>query len=266
METITYEYLTANLTVDPTSPSGLRWKEKGVGRRKDLRAGSRNCSAWQVFVQGRITDTRRVIKALTERTDLAPTPVYSASMPLAERFKIDPDSPSGLTWLVDGPGFLAGDVAGSKKPNGYYRIGSTKPSLQVHRVVCELAHGPIPEGFEVDHKDRNPSNNAPDNVRAVDKSQNGFNKLGGNTAWFPKGINMNKHTGQVQAIITKDRKQYRPGTSFKESSDPTSEKLNALTAATLEALIELHGEHGCYDSFYSQLPIEAVLGQSEGYP
>lgn len=195
------------------------------------------------------------------RNDLIP---YSR---LVETFKVDPTSPSGLTWLVHGPGVRAGDHAGSMTPQGYYTISKGRHALWAHHVVFELTHGrPCRPGFEIDHKDRDPGNNHPDNLREVTKGQNGFNKLGSNTAWFPKGINMNKRTGQVQAIIYKDGVQYRPGRSFMDHLDQSSEKLNALIEETLEALQELHGEHGCYDSYYCQLPIEAVLGPDEGWP
>ena len=46
-------------------------------------------------------------------------------------------------------------------PDGYFRyrrIGSVKgrsPLVMYHRIVYEDAHGPIPDGFEVDHKCRN---------------------------------------------------------------------------------------------------------------
>lgn len=195
------------------------------------------------------------------------TPYYSRLMTIQERFTLDPKSPSGLSWRVRGPGFKAGDHAGSKTPRGYFTIGKDANCLWAHHVVFELTYGrPCRPGFEIDHKDRDPGNNRPDNLREVTHGQNGFNKLGSNTAWFPKGINMNKRTGQVQAIISKDGKQYRPGTGFMDHLDQSSERLNALIASTLEALQDLHGEHGCYDSFYCQLPIEAVMGPNEGWP
>lgn len=184
-----------------------------------------------------------------------------------EALRVDPTSPSGLRWVTSGKGRRRDLVAGCKDKNGYYTVGSGSHPLWAHHVVFELTHGrPCRPGYEIDHKDRDPGNNHPDNLREVTKQQNTWNREGRNTAWLPKGLNMNKSTGRVQAIIgTADGKTRSIG-SFMDHLDQSSEKLNALIAATLEAMKDLHGEHGCYDSFYCQLPIEAVMGPNEGWP
>lgn len=41
---------------------------------------------------------------------------------------------------------------GCVQANGYGRIRFAGKTRYVHRVACELAHGPIPEGFDVCHR------------------------------------------------------------------------------------------------------------------
>ena len=74
----------------------------------------------------------------------------------------------------------SGRRVGSKKTSGYWTINVRTPwgrkHLQVHRVIWELAYGPIPDGMEIDHIDRNPSNNRLSNLRLVTHSENNQNK------------------------------------------------------------------------------------------
>lgn len=192
------------------------------------------------------------------------------ALPLSERFKIDPLSPSGLSWLVSTRVTKAGDPAGSLNKHGYYTIGRAGKGyagLWAHHVVFELTYGrPCRPGYEIDHKDRDPGNNHPDNLREVTKQQNGWNKVGRDTAWFPKGVDIEVKEGRVRSRVTDLQGRRKVIGSFLNHLDQSSEKLNALIEETLEALQELHGEHGCYDSYYCQLPIEAVLGPDEGWP
>lgn len=191
-------------------------------------------------------------------------------LPLSERFKIDLTSPSCLTWLVPTRVTKVGDPAGSLNKQGYYTIGRAgkgHAGLTAHHVVFELTHGrPCRPGYEIDHKDRDPGNNHPDNLREVTRQQNGWNKVGNNTDWFPKGVDMKVSEGRIRARVTDLQGRRKVIGSFLDHADDSSEKLNALCAATLEVLQDLHGEHGCYDSYYCQLPMEAVLGPDEGWP
>jgi hypothetical protein len=43
--------------------------------------------------------------------------------------------------------------------------------VMIHRIVAECWHGPCPDGYEVDHRDRNPHNNDYRNLRYVTKSE-----------------------------------------------------------------------------------------------
>lgn len=50
--------------------------------------------------------------------------------------------------------------------------GNIKKAFYVHRLVYELTHGKIKEGYEVDHIDNNVFNNNPKNLRMITKSKN----------------------------------------------------------------------------------------------
>ncbi len=65
------------------------------------------------------------------------------------------------------------------KSNGYYVVHWLGKRRYVHRLCYELVHGPIPDGMEIDHRDRDKTNNSPDNLRLVTSSKNGQNKLPG---------------------------------------------------------------------------------------
>ncbi len=86
----------------------------------------------------------------------------------------DPASPSGLRWVIDQSrvGKVAGDVAGGRRPSGYYSVGVSGRRVQAHVIVWELHNGPVPDGYELDHKDRNRGNNRIENLRLVTHAQN----------------------------------------------------------------------------------------------
>lgn len=57
-----------------------------------------------------------------------------------------------------------------KDGNIYYR---TTEGRMLHRDLYEMFVGPIPAGFDVHHKDGDTTNNHPDNLVAVSKSDHG---------------------------------------------------------------------------------------------
>lgn len=61
--------------------------------------------------------------------------------------------------------------------NGYIRVMMPdRKDYYTHRLAYLLQGLEIPEGYEVDHIDRNRSNNKWDNLRLVDRSTNHTNK------------------------------------------------------------------------------------------
>lgn len=53
---------------------------------------------------------------------------------------------------------------------GNYNLG--RKHFLVHRVVWEAFNGPIPQGYDIDHIDGNPSNNSLNNLQAITHREN----------------------------------------------------------------------------------------------
>lgn len=68
----------------------------------------------------------------------------------------------------------AGDVAGHPGNRGYLKLHINKRSYLAHRIAWLHYYGMLPEG-QIDHRDRNPANNAIANLRAATPSQNTIN-------------------------------------------------------------------------------------------
>jgi len=100
-----------------------------------------------------------------------------------EHFYYDESSPTCLRrakdW-VSGMNYqiikaYKGDVAGSFS-DGYYIVKVSNKSYRVHRVIWELFNGKIPKGMQIDHIDRNSSNNHLSNLRLVHSIINSRNQ------------------------------------------------------------------------------------------
>jgi hypothetical protein len=91
------------------------------------------------------------------------------------------DPTSGLfTWMKE-PSIIAGrdkwHIAGTTRESGYVLISLGEyGQVFAHRLAWVYVHGEIPPGMEVDHKDRNPNNNAIDNLRLATSSQQKQNR------------------------------------------------------------------------------------------
>lgn len=86
--------------------------------------------------------------------------------------------------------------------------GSENRMQHLHKAVAERAFGEIPEGYEVDHIDRNGLNNQRHNLRFVTHQQNQWNrgKSANNTSGF-KGVSWHKNRQKWQASIRINGKQ-----------------------------------------------------------
>lgn len=108
-------------------------------------------------------------------------PVYDFNI-LNETFYYDPDSPSGLRYKKNVYHyskviFNKADDAGytSSHCHGYWKVAFKGVKYFAHRVIMVLfGHNVV--GYDVDHIDRDRSNNNVNNLRLVSKQQNMRNK------------------------------------------------------------------------------------------
>lgn len=101
---------------------------------------------------------------------------------LADRFQVDPSSPSGLSYKrTVCPKAQAGSVVGGLHHTGYWRVKWTRngkyTTRSCHALVLELSGQLCPgEGYEPDHIDRNRENNKIENLRWLNRSDQAFNR------------------------------------------------------------------------------------------
>ena len=60
--------------------------------------------------------------------------------------------------------------SGYRNPRGYIVLRRNGKRVFEHREVWEQAHGPIPEGGVIHHKDHNPANNSLENLELIDRN------------------------------------------------------------------------------------------------
>ena len=76
-----------------------------------------------------------------------------------------------FTWKVAGGGVKKGSIAGSPNPSGHIRILVEGKRYYAHRLAWFFYYGEWPKGH-LDHKDRDPANNAISNLRECTFSEN----------------------------------------------------------------------------------------------
>lgn len=92
-----------------------------------------------------------------------------------------------------------GTLAGSINKKGYVTINIKWQQFSAARIAWVLSYGSIPTDKQIDHINRNPSDNRLSNLRLVTGSENCINRrtiLGDET---PRGWTLNKKTGKYQA-------------------------------------------------------------------
>jgi hypothetical protein len=69
----------------------------------------------------------------------------------------------------------AGARAGTNMSHKYRQVKTAYGYFLEHRIIWIMHNGSIPEGMNVDHKDRNPANNVIENLRLATQTQNMWN-------------------------------------------------------------------------------------------
>jgi hypothetical protein len=135
-----------------------------------------------------------------------------------------------LVWRIDRGGKAkAGTQAGSPHKNGRLAVKVLGKQYYVHRIVWALTHGEDPGPLQIDHRDRNPLNNDPSNLRLATKSQNGHNRPARGYWWNP-------HNRRFYAKIAANGTHTYLG-CFKTEAE--------ARAAYLAAIEQHHGEFAC---------------------
>lgn len=132
-------------------------------------------------------------KGLTLKTELT-------AARLRELLHYDPET-GAFRWLIDRRRTKAGDIAGSRRRDGYVSISCAGSSYVAHRLAWLYMHGSWPE-LDVDHKDGDRANNAFDNLRQASDSQNAQNRAVriDSSSGIP-GVGWHKGKGRWQAKI-----------------------------------------------------------------
>jgi len=122
---------------------------------------------------------------------------------LKAHLRYDPET-GHFTWLVKMRGPVeAGDRAGRPKPSGYLTIKFQQKDYYAHRLAFFYMTGAWPN-VQIDHKNRDRSDNRWGNLRPATGTQNKGNTTGHarNTSGF-KGVSLHVTTGLWRARLGK---------------------------------------------------------------
>ena len=122
-----------------------------------------------------------------------------------------------LFWKISRSPVFPGKRAGCLcRHRGYRYIRINYKLYAEHNLIWIYHNGDIPEGFEVDHRDRNKLNNKLENLRLATRTQNNGNRdTTYGTSQF-KGVYFDKQTGKWRAEIRYQKKRKRLGRFLNE--------------------------------------------------
>lgn len=131
-----------------------------------------------------------------------------------------------------------GERAGSlSKSDGYRYVYIDNNNHKEHRIIWMLNNGYIPDGFVIDHKNRNRSDNRLENLRLSTQSQNSCNspmKINNTSGYYGVSLfDYGNRKKKWRAYITSNKK--RKGLGYFEDKTEAAKAYNV-------AAIELHGE------------------------
>ena len=115
--------------------------------------------------------------------------------------KLSYETSTGIfTWVQNGTrGIKKGDVAGTKTQDGYIMLSIKGEKMLGHRVAWLFAYGEFPQG-NLDHINRNKSDNRIANLRKATSAQNAQNRSKNSRS--TSGVTWHKRDKKWQAAIT----------------------------------------------------------------
>lgn len=154
---------------------------------------------------------------------------------LREQLSYCPDT-GEFRWRVSKNRVSAGDKTGRPNSSGHHVIGVLGRTYSAHRLAWLYAYGEWPEG-EIDHIDRDKTNNSLVNLRCATRRQNNCNvgRRRDNTSGI-KGVQFRKR--RWLAYISVDGCQTYLG-SFRTA--------DAATAAYRDAAVRTQGEFATFE-------------------
>lgn len=153
---------------------------------------------------------------------------------LRERFSYNPET-GEIRYREATNRTRVGSVAGSLSERGYRYIQFKGRKYMAHHIAWAMHYGEWPpERVEIDHENRDASDNRIDNLRLASRSQNNLNRgrLRNNRAGL-KGVTFHKSMGRWRATISVDGRHKHIGYY------PTPEEAHA---AYVKAAYDFHGE------------------------
>ena len=127
----------------------------------------------------------------------------------------------------------AGNMAGTAVWTGHRRIRLFRHDYMEHHLVWLWAHGELPpKGMTVDHINRNPSDNRPENLRLANRSQQNINQSGSRGKSGIRGVRQIPNGKWTACIYVKGKEKHLG--CFKTADE-------ASKAYTL-AILEVHGQ------------------------
>lgn len=144
---------------------------------------------------------------------------------------------NGLKWKTLRPHCRKTERVGCLRPDGYVRVRIDRHHIFAHHLVWALHYGEWPTQ-DIDHEDRNRSNNVIENLRLANDSQNHANQKMSplNTTGY-KGVTRTPY-GKFHAYLQKNGKVYHLG------SHETPELAHA---AYCDAAVKHHGEFARFE-------------------
>jgi len=121
---------------------------------------------------------------------------------LRELFDYDPETGVMTRRISTAPRAQAGQIVGTPDGSGYLRISIGGKKFRLHRLIHMYVHGAWPE-HDIDHRDRNRSNNRLLNLRPATRAENCQNSgiPAHNTSGF-KGVSWSKTMHKWEARIS----------------------------------------------------------------